>query len=243
MEWTHEPLAFGSGVFKGSENNWSTIEQEAYAIVKATDKYRYLLDGPKPFLLFTDHKNLIYIFGGANENQQINAKLQRWSIRLSSFKFIIYHIDGEENTWADLLSRWGVTQDMASMSVRRITYYDQNLIDENFIWPRLEFIEEIQAKFKLKFQDEILFSEGEGMIGDKNNNENINKSNDNNLNNQTEKILNQNKKLFFKNKNLKRNKEGLIWIPTDATELITRLCIIAHTCSAGHRGINATKLI
>ncbi len=34
-------------------------------------------------------------------------KLQRWALRLNAFPFTIEHVSGEDNVWADLLTRWG----------------------------------------------------------------------------------------------------------------------------------------
>ncbi|KAG6610584.1 DNA/RNA polymerase [Phytophthora cinnamomi] len=58
----HRPLAFLSGRFVGASSRWPTIEKEAYAIVEATRRLEYLLLRPGGFRLYTDHRNLVYIF-------------------------------------------------------------------------------------------------------------------------------------------------------------------------------------
>ena len=58
----HEPLAFLSGSFTGSELNWGMIEKEAFPIIEALDKLRHFLLNDDGFVLFTDHRNLIFIF-------------------------------------------------------------------------------------------------------------------------------------------------------------------------------------
>ena len=106
----HEPLAFLSGSFKGSELNWSIIEKEAWPIVKACIRLKHFLHSERPFHMFTDHRNLIYIFNPASRtnevSKQVAEKLERWTLALRSYRYVIEHIPGEVNYWPDILSRW-----------------------------------------------------------------------------------------------------------------------------------------
>jgi hypothetical protein len=72
--------------------------------------FDYLLLRADQFHLFTDHRNLVYIFNPLSIDQSLArhtvAKLQRWALKLSVFKYTIEHISGELNLWADILSRW-----------------------------------------------------------------------------------------------------------------------------------------
>ena len=52
---SHEPLAFLSGSFKGSQLRWVTVDKEGFAIVSTFRR----LGGVH---IFTDHRNLTYIF-------------------------------------------------------------------------------------------------------------------------------------------------------------------------------------
>ena len=36
-------------------------------------------------------------------------RLERWAMFLRAFSYEIFHINGEDNVWADMLSRWGAT--------------------------------------------------------------------------------------------------------------------------------------
>lgn len=58
----HEPLAFLSGPFEGAASSWPVIEKEAFAIVETCKRLHYLLLRPNGFRIFTDHRNLRYIF-------------------------------------------------------------------------------------------------------------------------------------------------------------------------------------
>lgn len=57
----HEPLAFLGGAFKRAELNWSTFEQEAYAIFQTFVKVDYLLMDEQPVHMFTDQRNLLFV--------------------------------------------------------------------------------------------------------------------------------------------------------------------------------------
>ena len=81
-----------------TQRRWTTIEIEAYAIVRAITSWRRFLL-PNPFTIYTDHRNLTFIL--RSETQ----KLTRWRLALQEYVFNIVHIKGEENVVADALSR------------------------------------------------------------------------------------------------------------------------------------------
>lgn len=93
-----QPISFFSQKFSDQATRWSTIEQEAYAIFAAVRYFAYYLTC-KPFILETDHNNLLYM------EQSIVPKIVRWRVYLQSFSFLLRHIPGKENTVADWLSR------------------------------------------------------------------------------------------------------------------------------------------
>ncbi len=110
-EQNHAPLPFLSVLFTESSSRWSTAENEAFAIVESISQLDYMLLRPERILLFTDHKNLTYIFNPVACNSQIKKhvanKIERWALRLTAFRYDVVHISGEDSVWADLLSRWG----------------------------------------------------------------------------------------------------------------------------------------
>ena len=109
-EQQHEPLAFLGAAFKGAEKNWSMYEKEGFAIFQVFDKMDYLFFGDNPTHVFTDHRNLLFVFAPlAFEpalGRHIVAKVQRWALFLSRFDYLIEHIDGARNVFADILTRW-----------------------------------------------------------------------------------------------------------------------------------------
>ena len=76
-------------------------------------------------------------------------KVQRWAILLTSFNYTITHIDGANNDWADLLSRWG-TRILPEYDYNRIsTVFKAPLAphkDPEFSWPSVEVIKAAQTR-------------------------------------------------------------------------------------------------
>ena len=109
-EQKHEPLAFLGSAFRDAQTHWSTFEKEAFAIFKTFERMDYLLQSNGPAHIFTDHRNLLFVFAPrALEpalGRHIVSKVQRWALYLSRFSYIIEHIRGEDNACADMLTRW-----------------------------------------------------------------------------------------------------------------------------------------
>ena len=110
-EQRHSPLGCVSGAFRESSRHWPIIEKEAYAIVETISRFHYLTAQPQGFYIFCDHANLIYLFSplpsSALLSKTTEAKLLRWRLSIASYHYVIEHIAGDDNVWADLLSRWG----------------------------------------------------------------------------------------------------------------------------------------
>ena len=88
------------------------MEKEAFPFGVRLQEFAYWVNGGRfPAALFTDHKNLIALFNDKARplscTKPNRARLTRWGINLLSMKYIIYHIDGEENRLPDLGTRWG----------------------------------------------------------------------------------------------------------------------------------------
>ena len=92
------PVAYTSRTFSQREQNWSTIEQECFALVHCVSVWHHYLAG-QPFCILTDHRNLTYLSSCAS------PKVQRWAASLMSYNYSIRHIAGRHNEVADHLSR------------------------------------------------------------------------------------------------------------------------------------------
>ena len=88
-----------------SEKNYSQIEKEGLAIIFGVAKFYMYLFGRK-FTLRTDHKPLLKIFAPDSATTVLAAaRLQHWSLLLSSYHYEIEFKSSAEVASADALSR------------------------------------------------------------------------------------------------------------------------------------------
>lgn len=93
-------VGVASRTFTAVETRWSCTEREAYGILFGVRRFDSFLRG-RPFVVKCDHAALQYI----DSVDHKNAKLSRWMDELSSYRFIVEYIPGEQNVWADMYSR------------------------------------------------------------------------------------------------------------------------------------------
>lgn len=97
-----QPIGFYSEKFTDSQRNYSTFGRELTAMKMAVKYFRYFLEGRK-FVIFTDHKPLTYAMT-TNSSSRLPHE-ERYLKYISQFTTDIRHINGNENTVADALSR------------------------------------------------------------------------------------------------------------------------------------------
>lgn len=146
----HQPLAFLSGSFTGPASNWSIIEKEAFSVVESMKRLDYFTAAGE-VSLFTDHANLFYIFDPYGRNPGISRhtanNLMRWALKLSAYRYVIQHLPGERNFWADILTRWAVRprNNVQSSKISRLLYSPMTPEKkEKFDWPTRHEISEAQ---------------------------------------------------------------------------------------------------
>ena len=96
----YKTIGYASMSFSSTQRNYSTIDRELTAIRWGVQAYKGFLYGVK-FLLFTDHRPLIYLQNMAVHNSRMRRTLEE----LAEYEFDIKYRPGKENQAADYLSR------------------------------------------------------------------------------------------------------------------------------------------
>ncbi|GBP35334.1 Transposon Tf2-11 polyprotein [Eumeta japonica] len=99
-------IAFASRALTPSERVYSQIQKEATAIIFDVKKFhQYLYGRADPFVLKTDHKPLLSIFGNKKGIPEMTAnRLQRYALFFSAYNYTIQYVRSANNV-ADYLSR------------------------------------------------------------------------------------------------------------------------------------------
>jgi RNase H-like domain found in reverse transcriptase len=164
---TSHKMLTGPTMYVTSSFSWSTCEKEAYPIVQTFERLDYLLVG-KTTDLHTDHRNLDYIFDPYGQNptvaRHVASKLMRWAFKLCAFRYIIHHVPGEANVWADLLTRWAVryTQKLTRPTISLFLLAPVAGADELApeTWPSGARVMEAQKHFQEKTPEGMLVKDG-----------------------------------------------------------------------------------
>ena len=97
---TDHPVAFVSGLFRGSQLNWATLTKEAFTIYMSIKKLSFYLTDAQ-ILLRSDHKPLEKFL----LKNMLNSKVNNWAMELEAFNIQFDYIKGFNNILADTLSR------------------------------------------------------------------------------------------------------------------------------------------
>ena len=74
---TNHPVAYVSGLFRGSQLNWAALTKEAYAIYMSVKKLSFYLDSAR-ITVRSDHLPLKRFL----EKNTLNAKVNNWAVEL-----------------------------------------------------------------------------------------------------------------------------------------------------------------
>ncbi|CAI2321053.1 unnamed protein product [Caenorhabditis sp. 36 PRJEB53466] len=102
---TEKPIAHAARSLNSAEKNYSQIEKEGLGLIFAVKRFHKYLFGRK-FLLRTDHKPLLSIFG-SKKGIPVHSqnRLVRWSTILLAYDFVIEYVKTDDFGQADALSR------------------------------------------------------------------------------------------------------------------------------------------
>ena len=95
---TDHPVAFVSGLFRGSQLNWAALTKEAFAIYMSIKKLSFYLTDVQ-ILLRSDHKPLEKFL----LKNTLNSKVNNWAMELEAFNIQFDYIKGSSNILADTL--------------------------------------------------------------------------------------------------------------------------------------------
>ena len=180
-EQRHEPLAFLGQKFNATELKWTTYEKEGYAIFKTFKKMDFLMLSDLDVHVFTDHRNLLFVYSPIFLKPDIGShavpKILRWALFLSRFTYKIEHVMGEENIFADILTRWLKGYRTEKQSIKRtIRFFVSqppqilpSTEDENFVWPSQDDIRATQNQYKVNRPKETKLDSSSGLYMLKNN--------------------------------------------------------------------------
>ena len=96
---TDHPIAYVSGLFRGSQLNWAALMKEAYAIYMSVKKLSFYLTDAT-VLLKSDHLPLRKFL----QKNTLNNKVNNWAMELEAFNIKFQHVSGKANILADTLS-------------------------------------------------------------------------------------------------------------------------------------------
>jgi len=105
VEGQYRPVAFASCTLSTTQRNYSQIEKEGFSIIFGLKRFHQFLAG-RSFTIITDHRPLLSIFAPDKAAPlHTAARLQRWSLILSSYKYELQFRKTTEHVDADCLSR------------------------------------------------------------------------------------------------------------------------------------------
>ncbi|WVZ71289.1 hypothetical protein U9M48_019891 [Paspalum notatum var. saurae] len=93
-------IAYASSQLRKHEVNYPTHDLELLAVVYALKKWRHYLLG-NTCHIYTDHKNIKYIF----TQPKLNMRQRRWLELIKDYDLEVHHHPGKANVVADALSR------------------------------------------------------------------------------------------------------------------------------------------
>lgn len=73
----HWPVAFASKLFNAAQRNWTTDEQDVFAVKWALRLWRHMLVGRR-FTIETDHRNLLFA------DRSVSPKVTRAAVEINS---------------------------------------------------------------------------------------------------------------------------------------------------------------
>ena len=240
----HAMLLCTSGTYKGPQLKWTVMEREACPISRSCQTLDYMLMRPRGFRLYTDHKNLIHIFAPGEEwKAHTRGKLLRWAEYIDCYRYVIEHIEGVHNVWADMMSRWAgqpspsaPTSQLVESQVEldRLVRLEREKVQHGAQVGALRYTQRKQHKtprvpqvalapLRLLDREGFVWPTMDDVV-------------------QAQQAVQAPRDVVMDTTKGCLTKNNCIWIPPEAMELRQRILIVAHCGSMGHRGADAMRL-
>lgn len=139
-------ISYASRSLTNVERKYAQTEKEALALIWSVERFHYYLFG-RTFELVTDHKALETLFAPKSKPC---ARLERWVMRLMSYKFTVIYKPGKTNI-ADPLSRLAISEETPSNNGNEADCYVKWILSQSE--PKAIKLREIDEKSK---NDEII---------------------------------------------------------------------------------------
>ncbi|POM78826.1 LOW QUALITY PROTEIN: Chromodomain containing hypothetical protein [Phytophthora palmivora] len=143
-EQRHDPLMFLSGTFSGSANPGLLWKKKPTPLSQLAGEptISFIVRMALPFIptavTFVSFSILpVRVFSSVPKYTA--DKLQRWALLLMAHTYDICDISGDENVWADLLSRWGSSLPRIC-AVRLVPCEYSPTLNNDFQWPTMNEI-------------------------------------------------------------------------------------------------------
>jgi hypothetical protein len=121
-------VAFFSEKLSGPVLNYSTYENELYALVRCLETWQHYL-WPKEFVIHSDHESLKHI----RSQEKLNRRHAKWVDFIESFSYVIKHKKEKETVIANALSRRYALLTQLDYKIFGLeTIKDQYVHDANF---------------------------------------------------------------------------------------------------------------
>ena len=102
---SERPITFASRTLMTAEQKYAQIEREGLAVVFGVIHVHEYIYG-RHFTLVSDHKQLLTLFNErTGVSEMASARIQRWALKLSGYRYTFMHKPGIMNGNADRLSR------------------------------------------------------------------------------------------------------------------------------------------
>ncbi|GJQ73753.1 hypothetical protein Trydic_g14085 [Trypoxylus dichotomus] len=98
--YDEKPVEYASRLLTSVETNYSTIEREALAVVRAVEKFRTYIEGAEVNIA-SDHQPFQWLFSLKTPSPRI----ARWTFRIQAVNMKLVYTPGKSNATADMLSR------------------------------------------------------------------------------------------------------------------------------------------